>query len=726
VDTLTPRNEIADIEWRRVTSLAWPILAVISIIQALFSSLPVQGWQVTYCLGLLLVLLISKSLAIHNVVTFADVPTVIYLLVAPFVVGDQAKAPWISLGLVVFAAVIYFSTIENIYLALVLVVSLCIFQSYAASLNLASFTDSKDLSLFYSYFSFVWTAVIGIASIYIRRRYMRVAQSIEFKVEDEIEKSIRRISSLKQVNLKDSRNIRLHGTILNSFIYARNLISEKKSISEVVPRLVDEIDTLASELKGKNTVDLRTAISEMVGSRSLNRIVVNVQGADAEEVTPQIRESIVEIIREYILNSEKHTLATEISVKITQDSSGVLIEFTDNALKDYSTSQSRAFVNYPLQSETLGVLLTECGARAEAALNQNSRIRKISVRIPIIDLEEELATTISTARILGLNDFVFNFLRAGALVMVLSIPAYFYVGSPVITVCVLFVMTIAFILALQVKPYGSLILLTVISASLIIPSMSLDPKTCGDLSTVPWLFNHILTVGYFVAVVVKQNSLKWLPIAILGIESIIYPLTYPTECRSILLGSIPAIPLITVMAIAVLGVRRRELNYDRSSSTEIARLARITTEADKYQEAEIEKLIMGASSFIGSLSNLPTSELTTASLNLEIQKIQSYLVCAEHFDSALIRGCYEIFRDSLSAGIPGKLSFMGANLRNIDSGIEIEKLLNFISTEKGSLPLNLTIVNIDSLELHFDGYPENHHIDKAEQRVAGLTVFKNL
>lgn len=125
---LGANREIVELEWRKVTSIAWPVISSLSIISALLSQTPIKRWQVLYTIGLLLTLLTSFILRRYDVLKFSDTPTVLYLLIAPLIIGDKPDTSWTSLGMIVFAAVIYFSTLENTCLAISIVLLLCLFS----------------------------------------------------------------------------------------------------------------------------------------------------------------------------------------------------------------------------------------------------------------------------------------------------------------------------------------------------------------------------------------------------------------------------------------------------------------------------------------------------------------------------------------------------------------------------------------------------------------------
>ena len=719
---LSERSEIAEIEWRRVTSIAWPTLSVVFGSQALFSESPIQMWQILYITGLILTGLLSWALLKYTNWNFSNTPIVIYLLASPIILGNQPDKPWMSIGLAAFGAVIYYATIERVLLALAVVLFITAFQTYVAHQNLSSITDKLDISYFYSYFSILWIGIMGIASVFIRRRYLEVAGSIQETVDHEMDSSFLRLKALKQVNEKDSRNLRLHGTVLNTLIYIRNLIDQKLTTEEAIGTLATEVRNLASETSAIDTANFMGKVERMIASRALKRIDVSVSPFDGGIDSAPVEESCLEIVRELILNCEKHTEATTAALTFSRrNQNEIRITFIENSLSTLTATEKESFLQRTRDSVTLQKLLTACGATMEISFTKGKRFRKVEVKIPYIDLESELKSTLEKSRITGLNDFSLNYVRASTLVGILSLPGYLLAGLRPLALLLTTLTVLGFYFVLQFPRSRPLLSLLLLSSLLIIPSLSYNINACSELGAIPWLFNHILTVGFFASIYFKNQILKWLPLLILSAECFYFPLSYPAQCQNILLGSLPGIPLIIVLALAVLSVRKREVKFDEEESLELARLARVLTSTDEYREKAYTFLLQDLSRFADSLEKGWGKELTVEEILLQIQKIQTFLICSEHFDSELIRGTFELFREKQMKNIPGRLTLLGENFALVDQGRPIKKIVRGINSIKGDGPANLTIINVNSLEFHFDGVP----IDADSSFIDGIPVSVN-
>ena len=698
------RNEIAEVEWRRVTSIAWPALAAILLLQVFLAEDSFESWQFFYIIGLISTLALSWLLGRFEIIALNYFPLISYMIIAPIIIGERADNSWMSIGIITFAAAVYFGSSDKAIIALVSVTAISIFQSLISFQEISSFTDNSDLSYFNSFFSFVWIYIMGISTFYIRRRYLEVADSIQGIVESEMSESFSKLLSMKQVNQKDSRNLTLHGTILNTLIYLRNQIQLKSPTQTTVSNLKREIQELTSTIKISSSLSLEDSIRNVIDLRSRKRLEVTFACNVDNSISEAMRESCVELVRELILNSEKHTQATSASIKVIQKSTSVIeIVAIDNSTSSIAKALKTEEIAKSLESKSLKKLVTECGANLAVELISRGNLKKTSISIPLIDIQSELKTSLAKARVAGLNDFTMNFIRAGALVGFISLFGYFAVGMRPLPLAVTSVTTLLLYFALRFKNSVSiLLLLTAFSAS-IIPTISLEAESCSDLYTIPWIFNLILVVSFF-AIIQNQNRFtKWLPVVILTLESIIFPLYYPRECQNLFLGSIPGIPIIILVSLAVLAVRKREVNFDELESFEAAKMKQAFSDVDTYREAEFRKLLQDIKIFGESLPVDSLNESQLERINLEIQKIQTFLVCSEYLDSVLIRELFELVRERQSRGILGRISIFGDNFEEVSIKIDSEKLIKEIRAILGNAPANITLIKGALLEIQIEG-----------------------
>jgi hypothetical protein len=481
-------------------------------------------------------------------------------------------------------------------------------------------------------------------------------------------------------------------------------MQEGKPYKGVIPSLIREVQGLASESVLEAKRDFYEQIQNLIASRVLQRMDISLTPFYGQVESPLVEESCIEIIRELILNTEKHTDATSGAVTVAKKAGrGIRITFIDNSISNLPYYEKLVNLEKTKESGTLQKLLVACGGEIEVSMTKGKRLRKIEIQIPYIDLELELKATLEKSRVAGLNDFSLNYVRASILVALLSFPGYLLIGLNSETLILVASTIIGFVLVLRYPKSRSFLVLLIFSGLSIIPSLSLAVQTCADLRAIPWLFNHVITVGFFAAIYIKKRVIRWLPIAILTAECVYFPLQYPPDCQNIFLGSLPGIPLIIVLALSVLAVRRREVYFDEDESLELGRLARALTSSDKYRENAYSSLIQDLLKFVEFFSDGSDEAADAESISLQIQKIQTFLVCAEHFDSQLIRKLFELFREKQDLGVPGRLILLGDNFSTFKTESLVDVIVTRLRDIKADGAASLTIVNVHTLELHLEG-----------------------
>jgi hypothetical protein len=259
----------------------------------------------------------------------------------------------------------------------------------------------------------------------------------------------------------------------------------------------------------------------------------------------------------------------------------------------------------------------------------------------------------------------------------------------------------------------------VILYSAIIPVVSYESENCSSISALPWIFNHVLTFGFFSAVTMRNQFLKWLPIAILLLQTLTLPLNYPASCQSIFLGSIPGIPLIIILARVVVGIRRREIRFNNDEASRIIQLSSKRTLTDREREESLISIVDEVEKFISRADNLSEKDLGTE-VTLGIEKIQNFLVCSEYFDSPLISEMYKIYAQRLANGQGGKISIAGQVLPSLEEGLDIAEIGRFLLGELNSGGRDISILYLDTLEIAISGY--KHHIKSEDETLSMGTI----
>jgi hypothetical protein len=237
-------TELADLEFRRISLIAWPTIAILFSIQALTSESEIRDWQIYYIIGIALTVGFSILIQRISNLTHPFIPFALYMLLAPVVLGDLPASPWMSYGLLTVAASIYVATINPWPIAIACILALSALQIWTVNMGLASFTDQRDMQLLGGFFATVWMMGIGLLISYIRNQYLQVTSSIENQIDSLKESISKRLQGITKQNRDDSRNLKLHGTVLNTLIYARNNSEYLSDRSTIIATLEKEISEM--------------------------------------------------------------------------------------------------------------------------------------------------------------------------------------------------------------------------------------------------------------------------------------------------------------------------------------------------------------------------------------------------------------------------------------------------------------------------------------------------
>ena len=667
-------------EWRRVTNIAIPALAVITTLQAFLREGNRELWLLQYGAINLALITLGLILGARSKVTLNFAPLLIFMIAAPVWIGESAKTPWMSLGLICAGTAIYFSGVSNIYLGIAINLAIGLWQSFVAFQGYSSVTDNRDITYFNSYFAFIWLLAIGIGSIFIRRRYNLVAESVHDIVASSLNKTIESLHQIQNANLKDSANLRLHGTVLNTLIYLKNLPHLQFSPLDIQNILKNDLAKLRQDHDLITQVDFDNRLDMLLDDRLITRMQIS-NMAIAGKINNDVTETgVLEIIRESVLNLEKHTTLTtaEISVDASMES-GVMIILSASTTQSFSKHSALEIVAGAQQSRSLKTLLKSYQATHSVALNEETFCIEQEFFIPYIEFEIALKSAVADARNVGLNDFGINYVRVGAYAGILAVIGFAFTGIDTITLLLLSAVNAGLIFSIQRSSSRIILWVTAISSLLVIPVYFAYEQSCGEVLQLPWLWNILLVVSFLVTLRIPGKFLKWIPLVALTVESWFFPQLLEPECQNILDGSTPAIPLIVILALAVLELRKRELTSDLSEVSASAQDFRNINEIDKLNEANLQELLSELSNFAENQDfNLPQEELSNR-YELLIQRIRIYLIASEKFDSSLVRAIYTWAIGRLNAGIQTRISLLGQFNEQLDSRIDGEKLIECLN-----------------------------------------------
>ena len=688
------------VEWKKITFIALPTIAMLSLVEAFLSQGSIEDWLLWITGGVFLFLALGVFLGVRYQFKLNFAPLTIFLLVSPLLVGDRATEPWMSIGLVCMAAVIYFSVITNIYLAVSVSIAITIWQVLIASMNLSSVTDSRDIVYFSAYFSTTWMLAVGIGSIVIRRKYQEVTEKVDEVVAESLNETVNSLKKIQESNVTDSNNLRLHGTVLNTLIYLKNAAALKMSASEIRKILAADLQGVRPMNENYDYTDLRDPILASLEERTLNRIKINLgesKVAIADRITAR---GVLEILREQILNLEKHSDVTSVDISFNATiSTGVHILTKSKAPQIQDSEAALVLTGKFGQSKSLAKILQSYRATHNVTWDWKSQEIVQEVFVPYLDFEEELQTSISDIRFTGLNDFAMNYVRIAIFSALAALVGYIFAGIALEEWLLIAGLTFTLYIATDRPQSKWLLVFTSAGSASVLPLLFSNVNVCEDVLILPWVWNLLLVNGFLVALRARNILLQTVPLIVLAIQSYLYPRTLPSACQNILDGSLPAIPLIAILAINIIRLRKREFDLDvqrvEMSATEFNNFGDI----DQSISEQYRDLVTELDSFVTSQDfDLPPENLSKV-FELQIQKIRAYLISVEKYDSALIRELYGYIKNRLGHGYLTRLSLLGEFDSRLDSNVDIPGLLKALEDLLGNKSVEIILTTGTSLEV---------------------------
>jgi hypothetical protein len=648
------------------------------------------------------------------------VPLMVYLLVAPIVLGTAPENAWTSYGVLTIFANLYIATIYRRNIAIALMLGVTIFQVWVISLDLSSISDLADMRLLNTYFSSLWTMGTGVAFIIIRTRYLEASDKIEAEIVRLKERISARFQAISLQNRDDYRNLKLHGTILNTLIFAKN----NPEFVRNRQNLVDSIDKELSDLQTKRTdlkEDLKETLEELLNRRTLKRIRVSKIEVSGRISDASIENNVLEIIREILLNLEKHTTVAEVQVLLHIGIDGdILLRISESAHFDVSSKNLEARISDALQSESLKRLLAI--TPSQLAINTTPDGFGLVYTVTNLEATDRAGDPREIYRLRNSNliEFAENIGRATAIFGLLFLPGYFLLGieENILILLTLHALLVAYNVIKKSASKGWLSISTFFSLALPVV-ISQNFEGCSNISYLPWLLNIVMMNALIFATEIRNKYLRWVPIVIISIELFILPQSYPSDCKNIFLGSIPAIPLVIAFALVLGSLRKRLYKQD---SEQITSAFVDESNVRKYEDAleyEYKAIISELEDFGQELRTLSDSALSIRIEN-SIQKIRAFLVCSEQFESEIVRQLYIFVIARLRDGVPTRLNILGEFFYQLDQGAPINDLLTKLSRILGEIPCEISLVKLSMLTI--DIYVEDKYVEGISEKIESIDL----
>ena len=685
-------TELADLEFRRISTIAWPTIAILFSIQALTSESDIRDWQIYYIIGITLTVGLSILIQRISNLSHPFIPFALYMLLAPVVLGDLPTSPWMSYGLLTVAASIYVATINPWPFAIAGILALSALQIWTVNIGLTSFTDQRDMKLLGGYFATIWMMGIGFLISYIRNQYLMVTSSIENQIDSLKESISKRLQGITKQNRDDSRNLKLHGTVLNTLIYARNnsdYLNDRKDITETLGKEILEMRN------DRPAQSLKLALIEMLNQRENNRVKIESMDVTGEVNDSHLQNAYKEVMREIFLNIEKHTRATVASVNISFDEDRRhFIEICDNSYLYLDQAERENLRSKAARSKSLLRLLELIPAQLSITSSTDGLIYRISSTTSTESAASSLE--IHQSRNEGLLSFAFNLIKSVSIIGILYIPGYLFLEIDPIKVLLLITQAITLFLLAYRKTFSAVLLAISTWISIATPVfISFDVTNCSEVLFTPWMANIALTATLSFALLSKHRIQRWIPLAIFTLELLILPLTYPDGCKNIYAGTLPGIPFIISFYLVINSIRKRAFTED-SRQIRAAYEDEINVEkTEALLDFEFNAVLSNLEQFNRSISEIKQSDLIPE-LDLQIQRLRAFLICSEQFESQVVRDFYEFAVKRISGGKSTRISLLGDHFFMLDSRIDTILLFSQLNEVLENQPVEIVLLRFDS------------------------------
>ena len=704
----TPRGEreLALITIDRVTLTTLALLVILLNAQAFMSDNPITYWQFVFAF-LTLISWLYGTLKVRSTGSqYVFLPLFTIFLAAPFVCQPWVTHSWTSYGLIVVATVVYVSALPSTFIAFAFIFLCLVLQALSTQLNLRSLTDNADLSYAGNYFSSTWVLLVGTMLFVIRGKYLKFCNDIDLQLAELEEQEKVRSRNIRLLNSQDSKNLKMHGTVLNTLLVIKGNLESGAGFDQALSRLKKE----TSDLEGINTPVPSRFIDQILAEATTNSaqtMAVEVKEFSLPELSVSIERQVLEICREMLINFGRHTSATSVEISLLDLKNGTCkLIFTENSPDVMAEQWSDSQVLSALKSKTMNRLVR--GLNGEWKVERNGVQIVQNIVFTLSPFDQEPAEEIKKLRGASFDLIRGSFPLISIFYGFILLPALIYLHQLTLTNLLftlsLTIAAIAFKLSAEHRLRLPASLLSACLGLLVLPIAEWQITSCSELKVMPWIFNGLLAPILLVSVITSNLFLKWIPLFLFTAEATVSIGIFPKACHQILQGSTPGLILIGVSALLIGLARSRARNRDDLTSLSV-RSHGAEFDLVNTQLADARRLLLKS---LGKLSSKLDSQGSNRlelleRVTLEIQKIRAFLLCSEYFELHSMRILSELIGKRIDRGLPTKLSLNNSEVfRDFDE--ELVQFISIIFEESmfGSLEITLLGAVIPEVHLQTD------------------------
>ena len=700
----TPRGEreLALITIDRVTLTTLALLVILLNAQAFMSDNPITYWQFVFAF-LTLISWLYGTLKVRSTGSqYVFLPLFTIFLAAPFVCQPWVTHSWTSYGLIVVATVVYVSALPSTFIAFAFIFLCLVLQALSTQLNLRSLTDNADLSYAGNYFSSTWVLLVGTMLFVIRGKYLKFCNDIDLQLAELEEQEKVRSRNIRLLNSQDSKNLKMHGTVLNTLLVIKGNLESGAGFDQALSRLKKE----TSDLEGINTPVPSRFIDQILAEATTNSaqtMAVEVKEFSLPELSVSIERQVLEICREMLINFGRHTSATSVEISLLDLKNGTCkLIFTENSPDVMAEQWSDSQVLSALKSKTMNRLVR--GLNGEWKVERNGVQIVQNIVFTLSPFDQEPAEEIKKLRGASFDLIRGSFPLISIFYGFILLPALIYLHQLTLTNLLftlsLTIAAIAFKLSAEHRLRLPASLLSACLGLLVLPVAEWQITSCSELKVMPWIFNGLLAPILLVSVITSNLFLKWIPLFLFTAEATVSIGIFPKACHQILQGSTPGLILIGVSALLIGLARSRARNRDDLTSLSV-RSHSAEFDLVNTQLADARRLLLKS---LGKLSSKLDSQGSNRlelleRVTLEIQKIRAFLLCSEYFELHSMRILSELIGKRIDRGLPTKLSLNNSEVfRDFDE--ELVQFISIIFEESMFGSLEITLLGAVVPEVH--------------------------
>ena len=200
---------------------------------------------------------------------------------------------------------------------------------------------------------------------------------------------------------------------------------------------------------------------------------------------------------------------------------------------------------------------------------------------------------------------------------------------------------------------------------------------------------------------VKSNYLKWAPIFLFLASNLLIQQKLPAACQNLLDGSIPAIIVISFIAIGFMIARTR---------SEQAHQLFISTSMSTYLEFErtTELVIKERGKMVSELKffvdNLESSNFSSRDIQREISKLilllRGFLLTSEYFNWQIV---YKLYQYSTLRNMRGAETYLEIGTSEFKCNIssrELDRLFGLVESATADKPVRIVVSEGNELNIH--------------------------